>query len=237
MKAIIVAGGRGERLRPITDRIPKPMVEVGGKSILEHTIDLLKNNGITELILALCYLPQVIVDYFGDGKKFGVKIQYTFEDPKYPQGSAGAIREVDKFIDDDFIVTYADILRKLDIDEMIKNHIDNNSTATINVYKRYGSDPRSMIILNENNRVLDFIERPSPEKIKNDLVLANASFYIFKKKIFDFIKKDGLVDFGKDVFPLMIKKHEPINAFKSDDYFIDIGTLEKLQKARETFVP
>jgi mannose-1-phosphate guanylyltransferase/phosphomannomutase len=237
MKAIIVAGGRGERLRPITDKIPKPMVEVRGKTILEHTIDLLKNNGISDLIMALCYLPEVIVDYFGNGKKFGVNIKYTFEDPNYPLGSAGAIRESEKFIDNDFIVTYADILRKLDVKEMIKYHQKNNLTATINVYKRYGSDPKSMITINANNSVVNFIERPAPDEIKDDFVFANASFYIFKKKIFNFIRKDAPVDFGKDVFPLMIKNHEPINAFESDDYFIDIGNLEKLEKARETFLP
>lgn len=237
MKAIIVAGGRGERLKPITDKIPKPMVDVNGKTILEYTIDLLKNNGISDLIMALCYLPKVIVDYFGDGKKFGVKIQYTFEDPNYPLGSAGAIRESEKFIDDDFIVTYADILRKLDVKEMIKHHQNNNSTATINVYKRYGSDPKSMITIDANDKVVDFKERPTLDEIKDEYVFANASFYIFKKKIFDFINKDGPVDFGKDVFPLMIKRNEQINVFKSDDYFIDIGNLEKLQRARETFIP
>ena len=97
MQAIIVAGGKGERLRPITDKIPKPMVEVKGKTILEHTISLLKNNGVTDLILALCYLPEVIVEHFGNGEKFGVNIKYTFEDPKNPLGTAGAIRESKKW--------------------------------------------------------------------------------------------------------------------------------------------
>lgn len=237
MKAIIVAGGRGERLKPITDKIPKPMVEVGGKTILEYTIDLLKNNGITDLIMALCYLPEVIVDFFSDGKKFGVNIQYTFEDPKYPLGSAGAIRESEKFVDDDFIVTYGDILRKLDIREMIKHHQNNNSIATINVYKRYGSDPKSMITFDSNDKVIEYKERPNSIEIKDKFVWANASFYIFKKKIFNFIGNDGPADFGKDVFPLMINKKEEIRVYRSEDYFIDIGNLEKLQIAKKTFSP
>ena len=237
MKAIIVAGGRGERLKPITDKIPKPMVEVGGKTILEHTIDLLKKNGVSDLIMALCYLPEIIVDYFGDGRKFGVNIQYTFEDPKYPQGSAGAIRESEKFVGGNFIVTYADILRKLDVKKMIKQHQNNNSLATINVYKRYGNEPKSMTTIDGNDKVINFKERPRLDEIKDDFVWSNGSFYIFNKKIYNFIDKKGSVDFGKDVFPLMIKKNEQINVFKSDSYFIDIGNLEKLQKAKETFIP
>src|SRR3989344_1376598 len=112
MKAIIIAGGRGERLRPLTDNIPKPLVEVNGKPILLHTLELLKSHGITEFIIALCYLPERVVSYFGDGSKFGVHITYTYEDQLKPLGNAGAITLSQKYIKETFIVTYADIVRK-----------------------------------------------------------------------------------------------------------------------------
>ena len=237
MQAIIVAGGRGERLRPITEKIPKPMVEVGGKSILEHTIDLLRNNGILEIILALCYLPKVIVDFFGNGDKFGVKIKYTFENLKNPLGTAGAIRGSKNLIKDDFIVTYADILRKLDVGDMVKKHQKTNSLATINVYKRYGENPKSMIVFDQNDKISAFKERPAPEEIKGDFVLSNGSFYIFKSDVFGYIGNKGSTDFGKDVFPELISTGEKVYVYRSDNYFIDIGTLEKLEKARTTFKP
>jgi NDP-sugar pyrophosphorylase family protein len=237
MQAIIVAGGKGERLRPITDKIPKPMVEVKGKTILEHTISLLKNNGVTDLILALCYLPEVIVEHFGNGEKFGVNIKYTFEDPKNPLGTAGAIRESKKFIRNDFIVTYADILRKLDVSEMCNQHKRMNSLATINVYKRFGKDAKSMVLFDLNDKVTMFKERPSPEEMKEDFVWSNGSFYIFDQKVFDYIGEDIPTDFGKDVFPKMIVNGEKVNVYETEDYFIDVGTLDKLEEARATFIP
>ncbi len=237
MQAIIVAGGRGERLRPITDNIPKPMVEVRGKPILEHTIDLLRENGITDLIVALCYLPNVISDYFGNGKKYGVNIRYIFENPNDPQGTAGAIRESKKFIFGDFVVTYADILRKLDVSSMVRQHGSKSPMATINVYKRIGNDPKSMVIFDSHNKVTSFVERPTANDIKEEFVWSNGSFYIFSKKIFDYLNGDGPLDFGKDVFPSVIKMGRKIYAFKTEDYFLDIGTLEKLEEAKKTFIP
>jgi mannose-1-phosphate guanylyltransferase/phosphomannomutase len=129
--AIIVAGGQGTRLRPLTDTKPKPMVEVAGKPILEHTLNLFKKHGVTDFIFALCYLPQVIIDYFGDGSRFGVSIKYTFEDPNQPLGTAGAILASQGEISSTFIVTYADVLRDLDVKGMINQHLQSGSVATL----------------------------------------------------------------------------------------------------------
>lgn len=235
MQAIIVAGGRGERLKPITDFIPKPMVEVKGKPVLEHIINQFRESRITDLILALCYLPTIITDYFGDGKNFGVQIRYIYEDPQKPMGSAGAIRAAKDMVDGDFIVTYADILRKLDIADMIRNHIKSMPTATINVYKRIGKDPKSMIRFDLSNRVTEFIERPLPEDVAGEFVWTNGSFYIFNKKVFDHLGTSEKMDFGKDVFPAILKNGEIIRAYCTDSYFVDIGSPEKLDMANNTF--
>lgn len=237
MKAVLVAGGRGERLRPITDSIPKPMVEVVGKPILEHLIVLLRNNGITDLVVALCYLPEVITNYFGSGKKFGVNIKYTYEDPQQPLGTAGAIRGSKKFLESDFIVTYADILRKLDVLEMITQHQDSGTIATLNVYKEYDEIPRSEVKIGNNNEILDFVENPKIINLRGQHVWTNGSFYMFSPSIFEFIGDKGSVDFAKDVFPSILTSKEKIYAYKTNDYFIDIGTLEKLEEASKTFNP
>ena len=234
MKAIIVAGGRGERLMPITNEIPKPMVEIEGKPILEHIINLFKNYGIKEYVFALCYLPEVITNYFGDGSKFGVHIDYIYEDPQQPLGTAGAIIKAKNFVKDDFIVTYADILRNLNIKEMISFHSKMNNLATINVYKEFQKYPRSMVNI-KDNIVTEFIENPNFQNNDSSFVWTNSSFYIFKMDIFNYINSDTKVDFGKDVFPKLIKSGENISVFKSDGYIIDVGTKESLDYVRNNF--
>lgn len=235
MKAIIIAGGKGERLRPLTNNVPKPMIEVAGKPISEHIINLFKRYGIKDFLFSLCYLPPVITSYFGNGSKFGIKIAYTFEDKNKPLGTAGAITFAKKYINNTFIVTYGDILRELNIQEMIKQHKNKKAFATINVYKRFGPSPKSMVIFNKEGRVVDFKERPTPQDINDDFVWANGSFYIFEPEIFDFIPKDKPSDFGKDIFPKLLSEDKKIYAYPSSGYFVDIGNLEKLKKARKTF--
>ena len=237
MKAIIVAGGRGERLRPITDQIPKPMVEVYGKPILLHIINLFKKHGISKFIITLCYLPEVITNYFGDGSKFGVNIKYTYEDSDNPLGTAGAISLAKDFISEEFIVTYADILRDLNISKMISQHKKTKAFATLNVYKRESKDAKSKITIDHKNQIIKFIERPSIDELKEDYIWVNGSFYIFEPGIFDFIPENEKVDFGSDIFPNLIKAKKSIFAFPTKNYFIDIGDLKKLELARNTFKP
>lgn len=237
MKAIIVAGGKGERLRPITNTIPKPMVDVGGKPILEHIVNLLKLHGINEFIFALCYLPHVITNYFGNGKKFGVTITYIFEPEDKPMGTAGAILPARKLINDIFIVTYADILRELDVTDMMLQHKKNKAFATLHTYKRFGADPKSLIKFDARGKITDFIERPKLEDIKRDFVWSNGSFYIFEPNIFNFIPSDKPSDFGKDIFPELLADKKPLFAYPTERYFIDIGNTEKLERACKTFNP
>ncbi|MFH2118341.1 MAG: nucleotidyltransferase family protein [Candidatus Paceibacterota bacterium] len=237
MKAIIVAGGKGTRLHPLTKNIPKPMIEVAGKPILEHTLDLLVASGIKEFIFTLCYFPKVITDYFGDGSKFGVKIEYVYEDEQLPLGTAGAIATVSNNINETFIVTYADILRKLDVGDMIKQHHAAKAFSTIHTYKRFGADPKSMIIFDQHRKITAFVERPELSQIKTDFVWANGSFYIFEPDIFKLIPPKQAVDFGKNVFPKILSAQGKLYAYPSEEYFIDIGNLEKLSLARKQFIP
>jgi len=242
MKVVIVAGGKGERLRPLTDKIAKPMVKVGDRSVLEHNLDLFKKYGFTELIFALCYLPETITSYFGDGKKFGVNIEYTFEDPEIPLGTAGAVTLARKKINDTFIVTYGDSIRVVDVKKMLDYHREKGAFATICIYKRFGPDPKSMILFNREGEITEFKERPKPEELTEDFVWANAAFYIFEPAIFDYIKEGETVDpdligvdFGKDVFPALLVDKKKIYAFPMEGYFVDIGNIEKLEKANRDY--
>ena len=241
MKVIIMAGGRGERLRPLTDTIPKPMIDVNGKPVLEHIVDLFKKFDIKDFIFSLCYLPQVITSYFGDGSKFGIHVDYLIEDPNKPMGTAGGIAIAKKYIKDTFIVTSGDILRKIDVNEIIKFHKRKDSFATLNTYKRFGSDPKSMLVFNKENRIIDFIERPklitNHHSLVTNYVWSNGSFYVFEPEIFDYIPKNKSSDFGKDIFPKLLVDNKKIYAFPTEDYFVDIGNLAKLEIARTTFKP
>lgn len=235
MKAILLAGGRGERLKPLTNNLPKPMLEVGGRPILLHIIELLKKNGISQFILALCLLPNIITSYFGDGKKFGVRIEYTFENPKSPLGTAGAISLSRKLISNTFIVTYADILRELDVKKMIAFHKRSKAFATINVYRRQSRNAKSMVLINDENRIVKFIERPQTDDLKEDYIWVNGSFYIFEPDIFTLIPDKTKCDFGSDIFPKLLKPKKKFYGYPSDGYFADIGDTEKLELAKKKF--
>jgi len=233
MKAIIIAGGKGERLRPLTNKIPKPMIEVSGKPILEHIINLFKKNGIKDIIIALCYLPGPIINYFKDGSRFGVNIDYIYENPRKPKGTAGAIISAEKLLSDTFIVTYADILRNLNIKEMMKSHRKSNSLATLNIYKHTGENFKSSIKFNKDRILTKFKELNNSTKLKYDFAWSNGAFYIFEPKIFKYIPKNKKVDFSKDIFPKLLSKKEKISVFPSYEYIQDIGTKESLEKVKK----
>lgn len=235
MKVMIVAGGKGERLKPFTNSVPKPMVKVGSKPILEHILNLFKKYGFKDFIFCLCYLPEVITNYFGNGSKFGVKIRYTFEEPKNSLGTAGAIALAKQFITNDFILTYADILRDLDIKNMIAFHKKNRAFVTLNIYKRESKNAKSKILIDSNNRVIKFIERPSEKELSESCIWANGSFYILNPEIFNWIPNSKKSDFGTDIFPKLLAARKNLYAYPTTGYFMDIGNLEKLQLADKTF--
>lgn len=234
MKAIIIAGGRGERLKPLTNQIPKPMIKISGIPILEHIINHLWQNDISSIIISLCFRPQAVISYFGDGSKFRVKINYIIENENTPLGTAGSILNARDLTDGTFIVVYADILRQLNIKDVISQHKKNQAFATLVVYKNIIRNPKSIIELDERKRIIKFIERPK-EVIKRGYSWSNGSFYLLEPTIFDYIPPNGPSDFGKDVFPALLADHKKVFAYISDGYFIDIADRNKLNQARITF--
>jgi len=160
MKALFLAGGLGTRLRPLTNNLPKPMVPIMGKPLLERNIENLKRFGIDEIVLSTCYKPAKIQKYFGDGSRFGVKISYICEDE--PLGTAGAIKNAERFFNDTFLVFNADILSDFDISEMIKYHREKGALATIAVTQVDNPSTYGVIEHDENGFITAFKEKPKP---------------------------------------------------------------------------
>src|SRR3989344_2571784 len=233
MQAIIVAGGRGTRMSPLTTSIPKPMLKVGDKPILEHILNYLKKNGIKDIIISVGYLKNQIISNFGNGSRLNLSIQYIYEDAHYPLGTAGAVVKAKKFIKNAFLVTYADILRELDIRKMADFHKSKKAFATIAAYKNYHKNPKSIILFDKRGKISSFRERPAYNPKKN-YCWSNASLYILEPQIFDYIPL-SYTDFGSDIFPMLIKDKKRIYAYKSYGKFIDIGSRRKLESANKIF--
>lgn len=227
MKAIIMAGGEGSRLRPLTCDLPKPMVPVMNKPIMEHIIELLKIHGITEIGVTLMYLPQKIKEYFGNGRNFGVNLHYFTEDT--PLGTAGSVHNASDFLDDTFIVISGDALTNINLTEAIKFHKQKKSIATlvlsrVSVPLEYG-----VVLINEDNAITGFLEKPSWGEVFSDTV--NTGTYILEPEIFKFYEKGKQFDFSQDLFPLMLKNKQPMYGFVSTDYWCDIGDLKAYLQA------
>lgn len=227
MKAIIMAGGEGSRLRPLTCDLPKPMVPVMNKPIMEHIIDLLKSHGITEIGVTLMYLPQKIRDYFGNGSNFGVNLQYFTEDT--PLGTAGSVRNATEFLDDTFIVISGDALTSMNLSEAVKFHKEKKSLATLILTKVSVPLEYGVVITNEDHAITGFLEKPSWGEVFSDTV--NTGTYILEPSIFKYYDRGKKFDFSQDLFPMLLKDQQPMFGFITSDYWCDIGDLKAYLQA------
>ncbi len=227
MKAIIMAGGEGSRLRPLTCDMPKPMVSVMNVPIMEHIINLLKAHGITEIGVTLMYLPQKIKDYFGNGSHFGVNIHYFTEDT--PLGTAGSVKNAGDFLDETFIVISGDSLTDMDITKAIEFHRSKESKVTlvltrVDVPLEYG-----VVITDKKGAITGFLEKPSWSEVFSDTV--NTGTYIMEPEIMDYLEQGQKTDFSQDLFPLLLEKKEPMFGYVMSDYWCDIGDLQAYLQA------
>lgn len=241
MKAMILAAGKGTRVRPITNDTPKPMIPLLQKPVLESIIEHLKTCGIDEIIINTSYLSSKIENYFGNGSKFGVQIAYSFEGEILEDeivskalGSAGGMKKIQdfsNFFDDTFVVLCADALIDLDIQEVIALHKEKKALATIalkqvpvNETNKYG-----MVELDENNKILTFQEKPDIKDAISDL--ANTGIYIFEPEIFDYIPSGKEFDIGGDLLPLLAKQDLGIYGVNIPYEWVDIGNVNDFYDA------
>jgi len=233
VKAILLAAGKGERLRSILKTIPKPMVKVYGKPILEHNIEWLKSYGITDLYINLHFLPEKIRDYFNNGRKWGVKIDYSYEPELL--GTAGAVKKIARelwgwgsknFSSDmgTFLVVYGDNLLKYNLKEIIDFHFQKKGIATIVLYEKDDVSQSGIAVLSDKGRIIKFIEKPKPEESISNLV--NTGIYVLNSEILSYIPDEGFTDFGNDIFPAIIKGRGDLYGFISKGSLIAIDTPE-----------
>ncbi|MFH0832233.1 MAG: sugar phosphate nucleotidyltransferase [Candidatus Aenigmatarchaeota archaeon] len=221
-KALILCGGKGTRLRPITYEIPKALMPIKGKAMLEHLFDLLKKYGITDIILSVGHMKEKIRNHFGDGLKFGVKITYVEEDE--PLGTAGPIKLAKNHLNGPFIVSNGDELKNINIEEMFRLHKNNDALATLALTTVEEPGNYGVVKLDGTN-ILEFMEKP--KKIESNLI--NAGFYILEPDVIKMIP-DGFSSLEKDVFPKIAKRNKLFGYPFSGQWF-DIGNIERYEKA------
>lgn len=223
MKAILLAAGKGERLKPITDKIPKPMIRIEGKPILEHNINLLKKYDINEIFINLHHLPEVIKDYFGNGNRWDVNITYSYESKLL--GTAGVLRNFQKYLSNSkFLVIYGDNLMEFDLNKFLSFHIQKKGIGTIVLYKRIDVSQSGIALLDGNKKIIKFIEKPTNNQIFSSLV--SAGVFILEPEILKYIPDNKYSDFGYDIFPELIKERKSLYGFEIEGKIIAIDTIE-----------
>lgn len=223
---MILVGGQGTRLRPLTLGTPKPMVPLANKPFVAYVLEHLKSNGIEDIIFSMGYLPDGIKEYFGDGSAFGMKVTYVIEDQ--PLGTAGAVKNVEEHITDaDFLVLNGDILTDLDIRALIGYHQEKGAVGTITLTPVEDPTAYGLVHINGDGEVKDFLEKPSWDEI--DTKLVNAGTYVLSRKVLDLIPRDVEYSFERGVFPELVGNG--LYGFRSNSYWMDIGTPEKYLQA------
>ncbi|MDN4074755.1 sugar phosphate nucleotidyltransferase [Fictibacillus terranigra] len=227
MKGVIMAGGKGTRLRPLTCNLPKPMVPLLHKPVMEYSIELLKKYGITDIAVTLHYMPEAIKNYFGDGSDFGVNLHY-FEETT-PLGTAGSIKNAEDFLDERFIVISGDALTDFDLSQGIRYHEEKDSLVTIFMKQVESPLEYGVIMTNQDGEIIRFLEKPSWNEVFSDTV--NTGIYVLEPEIFQYMEKDVQTDFSKDLFPLLMKEERPLYGYPADGYWSDIGSLHQYRQS------
>ena len=222
-----MAGGFGTRLRPLTNNIPKPMVPIVNKPILEHIINLLKTHSIKDYVVLLYFMPDIIKNYLGDGRRFGVKIKYII--PGEDFGTAGAVKLSEKYIKDKFIVISGDVLTDFNLTGIANFHRSKNTIATLSLYSSNNPIQYGIVLTNKQDRIVRFLEKPSSSEVFSDTI--NTGIYVFNKEIFDHIPPGESYDFSKDLFPSLLKSNIPIFGYKTKGYWRDVGNLDEYIEA------
>ncbi|MFC1930794.1 sugar phosphate nucleotidyltransferase [Chloroflexota bacterium] len=223
LKAVILVGGEGTRLRPLTYIMPKSMVPVLNHPFLEHTIAYLKQYGVKQIILALSYYPEAIRDYFGDGSNLGTQLTYFVEST--PMGTAGAVKNAEQCLGGTFIVLNGDVFTDINIADMIAFHRSKGAKATIALTRVDNPCAFGVVETSGDGRIQKFIEKPSPDKVTSNWI--NAGIYILEPEVLKYVPEGCHYMFEKGLFPLLLEMGETVYGYHFDGYWLDIGTPEK----------
>ena len=229
MKAVIMAGGEGTRLRPLTSNAPKPMLPLVNRPMMEHVIDLLKAHGIDEIVVTVAFMANTIESYFGDGSDLGVSITYAREET--PLGTAGSVRNAAEHLTERFMVISGDVLTDVDLSQIVRFHEEHQATATIGLAHVENPLEFGIVITTEDGRIERFLEKPTWGQVFSDAI--NTGIFVLEPEIFDWIEPDRSVDFSGEVFPALLDKGEPVFGCLTEGYWEDVGTLEAYLKAHQ----
>ncbi len=227
MKAVILAGGEGTRLKPLTYKRPKPLIPVAGEPCIDYMIKSLVSAGFSRIIVTTGYMSDTLIKSIGDGKKYGASILYAFEES--PAGTAGAVKNVSEFLDKTFVVASGDVLADVDIKALCDYHREKKAIATMALTKVDNPLGFGIVGLDENDRIIKFKEKPKEEEIFSNLI--NAGIYVLEPEVLDYIPKDQMFDFSKNVFPLLLENNVPIYGAPISGLWMDIGRSSDLLAA------
>ena len=228
MRAVLMAGGSGTRLRPLTCDLPKPMVPILNRPMAEHIINLLRRHNITEVIATLHYLPDIMRDYFQDGSEFGVQMTYVVEEDR-PLGTAGCVRNILELLDQTFLVISGDSMTDFNLNDAIQFHRQKQAKVTVVLARVPDPLEFGVVITDENQRIRRFLEKPSTGEVFSDTV--NTGMYILEASVLEYLPVDEEKDFSKDLFPLLLAKDEPMYGYVAEGYWCDVGNLDAYRES------
>ncbi|QZA33879.1 NDP-sugar synthase [Hydrogenibacillus sp. N12] len=227
MQALLLAGGLGTRLRPLTDDLPKPMAPLGNRPWLESLIRHLKNEGVSRFVLAVKHFPEVIERHFGDGRRLGVEIVYAREETLL--GTAGAIKNAEAFLEERFLVVNADVVHLIDVRPLVRFHDMRRALVTIGLTEVDDPSAYGVVALEEDGRIRRFVEKPRREEAPSNLI--NAGVYVMEKAALRAIPPGREVSIERETFPALIDAGERIYGARLNGYWMDIGTPERYRVA------
>ena len=222
-----MAGGEGSRLRPLTSRRPKPLVPIAGRPIMEHILTLLRQHGVTEVVVTLQYLGSEIRNYFGDGSDAGLDIHYVLED--HPLGTAGSVRNAADLLDDTFLVISGDALTDIDLTWVVAQHRERGAMATIVLHSVPNPLEYGVVITEPDGAVRRFLEKPSWGEVFSDH--ANTGIYVVEPQVLDLIRPGRAYDWSQDVFPTMLRRRDRLFGVAPEGYWCDVGTIQSYLQA------
>lgn len=227
MKAVVMAGGEGSRLRPLTIGRPKPMVPMVSKPVMAHILDLLKRHGITEVVVTLYFMPEVIQSYFGDGSSMGMTLHYAIEET--PLGTAGSVKNAQEYLDEPFIIISGDAVTDINLQQMIDFHQEKSAEATITLYRVPNPLEYGVIITDSEGKITQFLEKPSWGEVISDTV--NTGIYVIDPVVLDLIEEGVSTDWSKDVFPQLLESGRPLYGHVAEGNWTDVGDIGEYMRA------
>src|SRR5436305_953936 len=222
-----MAGGEGTRLRPLTSDQPKPMVPIVGKPCMEHILELLRQHGLTDVVVTVAFLPQAIRSYFGNGESLGLYIEYSVEES--PLGTAGSVRLASDRLDDTFLVISGDALCDIDLGKIVEFHKERSAAVTIGLKSVENPLEFGIVVTDEDGKVERFLEKPSWGQVFSDTI--NTGIYVLEPEVLKHVPTDRPYDFSKELFPLLLEMGRPIYGYVCDGYWQDIGNLDQYRQA------